>query len=493
MAKQTSVLFVTSEVFPFVKVGGIADVSYSLPLALRDLGYDVRVMMPKYGNVSERKNKIHEINRLKDIPIKVGASEVLATVKSSSMNNPRVKVQAYITTNREYLDALKGVYSDAKTGEIFNNNDERFIFFNKSVIETCMLLNWYPDIIHCNDWYTGLIPAYIRTLHPSKFRKTKLIYTIHNFSHQGIFSLKSFSKTGLSEKVQAEFIHKNKFNFLKGGLHYSDYITTVSPSYAQEILNDKKANNGLNVVLQEQSDKFTGILNGIDHWAWNPKTDVQLQNKFTNDYYEFKNANKKQLLKQFDLDYKSDTMVIGIISRLDEQKGLSLVIDSAKTLFKEKIQIVLLGEGNPEIAESFRKIQAENPKKFSMVLGFDETLAHLMEAGCDALLMPSLSEPCGLNALYSILYGTLPIARATGGLKDIITEFDEEKQEGNGFLFANHSPEEMLEAVKKALKLFKNKDIWEQIALVGMNTDLSWKKNVKYYDDIYKLLMKDVK
>ncbi|MDC1068927.1 glycogen/starch synthase, partial [Candidatus Kapabacteria bacterium] len=214
MAKPSSILFVTSEVFPFVKVSPIADVSASLPLALKEKGLDVRVMMPKYGHVSERKNRIHDINRLRDMPVPINGTDIFATIKSSSISNSRSKVQTYITTNDEYFNSHKGVYSDLKTGEEFKNNAERFIYFARSVVETCVLLEWYPEIIHCNNWHAALVPALAKILYPKKFNKTKFILTVHDFSDQGGFAWSNFERMGIDEdKFGENFKHKNKFNF----------------------------------------------------------------------------------------------------------------------------------------------------------------------------------------------------------------------------------------------------------------------------------------
>jgi starch synthase len=221
MAKALNILFVSSEVYPYSKEGGLADVAYSLPLALRELGHDVRVMTPKYGAISERKNKIHDINRLKDIPIPVGPIFSQATVKSSSIQNPRNKVQAYITTNYDYFDSLKGVYTDPSTGSDYANNAERFIFFNRSVIETCITLEWFPDIIHINDWQTSILPALVKLKFADKFKKTKIVLTIHNISRQGEFALKEFAKTHLPDNAKDIYKFKNKFNFLKGAIQLS--------------------------------------------------------------------------------------------------------------------------------------------------------------------------------------------------------------------------------------------------------------------------------
>jgi starch synthase len=492
MAKPLSILYVSSEVFPFAKVGGVGDIAYSLPLALRELGHDVRVMLPKYGIVSERRNKIHEINRLRDMPIQLGDKTEYATVKSSSINNPRNKVQAYITTNLKYFDSKKGVYNDTKTGSQFEDNDERFIFFCRSVVETCLLLGWFPDVIHSNDWQTGLISAYLKTMFPSKFKKTKTLFTIHNFAAQGTFHADTFMKTGLNPSVKDNFIHKNKFNFMKPALIYSDYINTVSPTYADEILKEKKYSDGLNAVLSEHSGKFTGIINGIDVWGWNPKTDPMIKRMLTDDFEEYKEINKKELLNQIQCGYSPKVPVIGLITRFSQEKGLKLLIDSIDDLMQKDIIIVILGEGDIDLKKELANISEKYPDKFVVKAGFDEEFAHQLEAGCDMYLMPSQNEACGLNSMYSLIYGTVPIVRATGGLKDIVKEYNEKTKEGNGFFITKYNSKDLVNTVEKAVDLFRNnKDDWNRLAIKGMGSDFTWTESAKQYDKIYYSLFKE--
>ncbi len=489
MTKPLSILFVTSEVIPFIKVGGIADVSYSLPLAIRDLGHDIRVMIPKYGCISERRNRIHEINRLRDIPIQIGKLSDTATVKSSSMNNPRTKVQAYITTNNKYFDSKKGIYENMNTGEPYPDNDERFSFFCRSVIETCLILGWFPDVIHCNDWQTAILPAYAKILFPEEFKKTKFVFTIHNIHEQGEFPASSFAKTGLPDTVKKEFIHKKNMNFIKGALSFADYVTTVSPNYANEIKSDDKYTNGISAILSKMNN-FKGILNGIDPWYWNPTKDKLLKKKFTNDFWDFKDSNKSFVLKKFNLEEKENVPLITMITRLDEQKGLPLVIEAAEKFLNEDVQFVLLGEGSNAVKQKLTNLAKKYKDKFAVSFGFDEELAHRMEAGADIYLLPSQHEPCGLNALYSLAYGALPIVRETGGLKDIVTDINEEKLTGNGFIFKNYKSADLLKVIDRALRLYSNKEKWEKIAVNNMHQDYSWKQRVNEYDEIYSLITK---
>lgn len=487
MAKPLSVLFTASEIFPFAKTGGLADVAYGLPIALRDLEHDVRVMLPKYGAISERKNRIHEINRLKDFPVSVGDKIESATVKSSSILNPRTKVQAYMTTNFTYFDSKWGLYNDPETGIEYTDNDERFIFFCRTVIETCIHLGWFPDVVHCNDWQTALLPIYMKTLYRNEFKNTKTVFTIHNVTKQGSFSLKkTFKKTGLPESCLADLTHKGECNFMKAGILYADHITTVSKSYGQELLNDTKMTNGLNNILKSRLNVFSPIINGIDTVVWSPDKDRIIKRRYDHATIDKKSANKVALLEEFGLEYNPETPVIGMISRLVELKGFGLLRDAINELLTENVQLIVLGEGDLEIEEFLINLAIEHPDKVGVRIGFDDPLAHTIEAGADMFLMPSLHEPCGLNQLYSLAYGTVPIVRATGGLIDTVINYDEKAQSGNGFTFKDYTASAMMEAIRRALALFKENGNWLELVRRGMKEDHSWANSAKKYEEIYR-------
>lgn len=485
--RPLSILFVSSEVYPFAKTGGLADVSHALPIALRELGHDVRVMLPKYGNVSERRNRIHEINRLKEVPIAIGDTVELATIKSSSMQNPRTKVQAYVTTNYTYFDSKKGLYADPVTGEPYNN-DERFIFFDRSVVTTCLLLGWFPDIIHCNAWQTGLIGAYIRTMHAKEFAKTRLVFTIHNAADQGIFPLASLEKTGLPKEVYPRITHAKHLNFTKAALEFADAITTVSPTYAKEIIRDKIASGGAAALYRQYA--IEGILNGIDTYHWNPKCDPFIEHHFDiSTWKEGKALNKKALRDRMKLPHEDKVPLLATIARLGEAKGIPLLVEVLPVLLEENIQVVILGEGDPSLVSTLEKLAAKHPKKLAIYMGFDDQLAHLIEAGADMYLMPSLFEPCGLNQMYSMAYGTVPIVRATGGLLDTVTDFDPETRSGTGFVFRNYAAGDFLAAIKRALATYKKTTYWAALVQNCMSQDFSWAQSARRYEAIYRQLL----
>jgi starch synthase len=491
MAKSLSILFVSSELYPFAKETGIGDVAYSLPLALKELGHDIRVIFPKYGIVSERKNKIHEISRLRDIPINIGDRLEYSTVKSSTIFNPKAKVQIYVVTNPYFFGERRGVYHDPVSWDEYPDNVERFIFFNRSVIETCNLLGWFPDIIHCNDWQSALTPALARTMYPSKFRKTKFVFTLHNFYRQGAFPLSAFDKTNLEKDILQNFKHKNQFNFVKGGIHYSNYITTVSRTYADEILSDKKYGNGLNVVLKEKSEYFKGILNGIDTHSWNPKSDGLISTKLNKNFDDYKTKNKIDLTAIFGFEYKPGVPLFGLIPRIGYQKGTSLLVEAADELFKNDIQILLLGQGDEQEKVKIAEISQKYPDKFKIKFIFDDDLSHKIEAGCDFFVMPSQYEPCGLNLMYSLTYGTVPIVRATGGMMDVAKDFNQSNKNGNAIVFNDFTADDFIKAVFRGIELYKDKEQMSRIIANGMIGDYSWTKAAAEYANIYKMVIKD--
>lgn len=490
MAKPLSILYVSSEVFPFAKIGGVGDIAYSLPLAIRDAGHDIRVILPKYGIVSERKNRIHDINRLRDLPIPIGQETRLATVKSSSIYNTRTKVQAYIATNQDYFDSRKGIYGEPGSGADYFENDERFMFFCRTAIETCLVLNWFPDVIHCNDWQTALTAAFARILFPGKFKKTRFILTIHNFARQGEFPAETFDKLDLPENVRENFIHNGKVNFLKAGIVYSDYVNTVSKTYADEVLEGTDFSNGLNEVLKEKN-KFCGILNGIDDLTWNPKTDPYLFKKLTDDFEEYKEINKRNLADKLGFEYKSKTPLVGLVTNLADHKGVDLLFRVIPLLADLGMQFVLLGDGEQKYIHEVKELYKIYYDNFAFKIGNDENLAHNIEAACDMYLMPSLSEPCGLNAMYSMMYGTVPVVRSTGGLGEIVRDYDPENKTGNGFTFKEYTPEALMDAIERAFDIYGKRSEWLDLAKGMMKEDFSWKESVKRYIQIYQNSVKD--
>ncbi len=492
-SKKYKILFVTSEVVPFVKTGGLADVSAALPQTLAELGHEVRIVVPKYGAIDDRKFKIHEVVRLKDLQVKIGDKDVVFSLKSSFLPGQRIRVQIYFLDNEEYFGSRNSLYADPMTGKDYKDNDERFILLNQAVFQLIQKLGWIPDLIHCNDWQCGLIPAYLKTVYKDEeqFSKFKTLFTIHNLEYQGVFPASSFKKTGLPEELNSPkgIIHQGKLNFMKSGLLYSDVINTVSETYAQEITKDDIFGAGLKSVLAKRKNDLFGIRNGIDIKVWNPEKDKHLPKKYNIKTLENKKENKKALTERFGFQYDENIPVLGIISRLYDSKGMDLIQKIFPDLMKLNIQLILLGTGDKKYHTFFDKMAHKYKDKFACYLGFNDELAHLIEAGADMFLMPSKYEPCGLNQMYSLRYGTVPIVRETGGLADTVERFNEKTEEGNGFMFKKYDAQEFLKEIKRALKVYEDKKVWTKIMKAGMKSDFSWNSSAKKYIDLYKTIL----
>ena len=492
-AKKYKILFVTSEVVPFIKTGGLADVSAALPQTLAELGHEVRIVVPKYGAVDDRKYKIHEVVRLKDLQVQIGNKEVTFSLKSCFLPGQRVRVQIYFLDNDEYFGSRNSLYSDPMTGKDYKDNDERFILLSLSIAELIQKLGWIPDIIHCNDWQCGLIPAYLKEASKTieQFNGFKTLFTIHNLEYQGVFPLSTFNKTGLPEQLNsAKGLQLNgKINFMKSGLLYADVINTVSNTYAHEIRTNDEFGSGLKDVLSKRKNDLYGIINGIDIKVWNPEKDKHLPKKYNFKSIEAKKVNRESLTNRFGLEYKEEVPVFGIISRLYDSKGMDLVQKVFNDLMKLDIQFIVLGTGDRKYHTFFEKMSHKYKGKFGCYLGFSDELAHLIEAGSDIFLMPSKYEPCGLNQMYSLKYGTVPVVRETGGLADTVIRYNEKTSEGTGFSFKKYDSKEFLKEIKRALKVFNDKKAWLKIVKAGMKTDFSWNSSAKKYIELYKTIL----
>lgn len=493
-AKKLKILFVTSEIVPFVKTGGLADVSAALPQMLSEMGHEVRIVVPKYGAVDDRKFKIHEIVRLKDLQVKIGDKEVVFSLKSCFLPGPKVRVQIYFLDNQEYFKSRNSLYSDPMTGKDYPDNDERFILLSRSVMELIIKLGWIPDIIHCNDWQCGLIPAYLKTIYKDQegFDQFKTLFTIHNLAYQGVFPPATFKKTDLPKELESStkgIMHNGKVNFMKSGLLFADVINTVSQTYANEIRTKDEYGEGLKDVLAKNKDHLFGIVNGIDKKVWNPEKDKLISNKYSTKNIEQKLENKKELAERFNVPFDENTPIIGLISRLYDSKGFDLVQKAFNDMMKMDVQIILLGTGDNKYHTFFEKMASKYPKKFACYLGFNDELAHLIEAGSDIFLMPSRYEPCGLNQMYSLVYGTVPVVRETGGLADIVSKYNEKTEEGVGFTFKNYDADDMLKELKRAVKIFEDKKTWQKLMKAGMKSDFGWEASAKKYIELYKTML----
>ena len=485
--KQYKIWYLSTEVAPFAKTGGLGDVCSSFPKALKMKDYEIRATMPKYKIINERKYILREVIRLKEIPVTINGVTKIVSAKSAFL--PDSKVQIYFIDIPEYFGRA-GLYTDKQTGKDYEDNAQRFAYFCKGTIETLKILSWKPDIIHCNDWQTAFVPIYLKTLYKDDefYQGIKTVFTIHNLAFQGIFDIETAKKLDIDPALienDGPVGKSGNLNLIKGAINYSDWVTTVSEKYAEEISTSPDYGYGLEKFISENKSKFSGILNGVDYTVWSPEKDKYIPFKYSKDNLPGKEQNKQALLTRVNMPYNQNTPLIGMISRVVDQKGYDLLTEALESLVELDLQIVILGTGDKKLEDNIESYQKKYPKKISLNRAFDETLAHMIEAGSDLFLMPSRFEPCGMNQIYSIRYGTLPIVFNTGGLADTISELDEKTDTGNGFVLNKYSSKELIKAIKKAIKTFKNKSLWTQTQIRIMQEDFSWDTSIDSYSDVY--------
>ena len=488
--KTFKICYVSSEVAPFVSTdaaGGLADTCNALPIALKNMDQDVRLMMPKYKSINERKYVLREVIRLREVKVDIENDTKMASGKTAFL--PDSKVHVYFLSVPEYFDR-KGFYSDPQTGKAYADNAERFAFFCKAILETLKLLFWQPDIIHCNDWATALIPFYLKTHYQDDdfFKNTHTLLTVHNFSDQGIFPPASAAKIGVPKEYLApgkELELDGKMNLLKGGLHFADVITTMSESAAKMVLADPKATFGLHPTLISREKDLAGILNGIDYSVWNPETDPNLAENYDAKTPANKNSNKKALCKELNLEYDSSTPLTALISPLNEENGLGLVLDSIKNLLKLNTRFMILGSGESRYAAELKKLAGQHPDKLVFQERVDTRLTHLAVAGADIILIPVKMESRDIYLMEGMRYGTIPVVHATGSFREIVSPFDSEIGKGNGFTFTDFKKSAMMDALQKALEVFEERKAWAKIQKNAMRSDLSWENSAKKYLKLY--------
>lgn len=485
------ILVVSSEVVPFAKTGGLADVAGALPIELARLGHDVRVAMPKYAAVDD--GKFHLLPILDEIIVRFGQQSHATQIKRTVF--PGTDVPVYFVQNTQFF-GRQGLYQ--QNGVDYPDNAIRFAVFCKAVIWLLKGLDWIPDVIHCNDWQTALVPVYLRTegdmLGDEALANVKLLYTIHNLAYQGLFDPSQAPAVGVSEELfhPAGLEFYGKLNLMKGGIIFSDEVSTVSRRYAGEIQTPEYG-CGLEGVLTARRAHLHGIINGIDYSVWNPETDKLIPHRYSQRSLAGKAKCKAALQEETGLDRDPDAPLIGIISRLDQQKGFDLITEALDDIIAAGAQIVLLGTGAPEFHEQFEAAALRHSGKLSANLRFDNTLAHRIEAGSDMFLMPSRFEPCGLNQLYSLKYGTLPVVRRTGGLEDSIVDATPDAVKAGtatGFVFDGYTADEMLAAIRRALDLFAKKTTWKKIQKTAMAQDFSWTASAKIYEALFRKMTK---
>jgi len=471
------ILFASSEVFPLIKTGGLADVSGGLPRALKALGHDVRIVMPAYGALIATFGTLSTVAHIYcGTPVWILQGLL-----------PRSNVPVYFIDIPQFFARTSGPYQDHR-GHDWVDNAERFAAFSRAVVEIAMDrtgAHWKPDILHCNDWQTGLAPALLS----SEGAPPASVFTIHNLAYQGVFDRLTFDRLDLPKRFWApealEFY--SNLSFIKGGLVFADMVNTVSPTYAREI-RQPEFGYGLDGLLNDRGERLAGILNGVDYSEWNPKTDEHLTENFDINTLTRKAANKRAAQERFGLPVDASIPLIAIIGRIVEQKGFDLILDSLDWLSEQPLQIAMIGSGDKRLEQALADAACIHPDRFALHLGYNEPLAHLLEGGADMFLMPSRFEPCGLNQIYSQHYGTIPIVHCVGGLADSVVDATPAALSdgtATGFQFDYPSARALHHAVWRALQAYKKPKVWRQLQRAGMERDFSWERAAAEYVQLY--------
>jgi starch synthase len=487
MKGKQKILMVFSEVSPFTMTCGSGEVGGGLPKALKDLGHDVRVITPQYRIINERKYILRDVIRLQNIEVPFGNKTLIINVKSAFL--PNSKVQVYFIDYKSYF-FREGLYVNPENGKEYPDNDKRFILFSRGVLETLKKLQWQPDVIHCNDWQTGLIPFFLKTNYKddSFFTKICTLLTVHNFTSQGIFDPVCISDMGLDGNFcfsgsSLEF--NNKCNFLHTGLNYADLINTVSESYSKEVQSSSEFGYGMENVLQKRKNDFFGIVNGVDYGVWNPEVDYWIPERYGPGNLDGKIKAKKALLEKHGLLYDEKIPVVVLNSPLTDQNGMNLIKDSFDQMMNLNIYFILLGFGEKAYHQFFKQIKKKYANKVGINFTYDDSLAHLVTAGADIVLIPSNYEPCGLVQLTGLKYGAVPLVRKTGGLADTIKPFNKEFGTGTGFVFKEDNVNHFIKTLKGSLKVFNDQKVWIRLMKNGMREDFSWNTSAKKYVQLY--------
>jgi starch synthase len=480
------ILFATAEVSPIAKSGGLGDVCGSLPKALAKLGHDVTIFMPYYrqARLWLENNGAAVQQVLPTVTISWANWSAEATVLRTTL--PGTDIPLILVAN-DFFFEREQLYQGAVGLDDFLL---RYTFFCRAIIRACELLDIAPDVLHCHDWHTALLPVYLDSGLRStpQFANTRSVYTIHNLNYQGVAGAEAFALTGLHSRYwsPAGVEHFGELNPMKGGILFADQVTTVSPTYAREVQTSEHG-AGLDGVLRTMSYKFSGILNGIDVEEWDPDNDPLVAVNYDADTIARKAKNKRALLKEAGLKFSAKKPVIAAVSRLVDQKGFQLLIPILPRLLAAGAQVLILGSGDPMFENALATIGAQHPESCRVWIGFDNTLAHRIYAGADMLLVPSMYEPCGLNQMYALRYGTVPVVRLTGGLADTVIPFDGTNSEiANGFGFAAPHPVELYLASWVAMLNFKDAPVWKSLRHNGMQCDFSWDRSAVQYEDVYR-------
>jgi starch synthase len=472
------VLLLAAEVVPFAKTGGLADVAGALPKAVHALGHDIRVAMPRYSRINPEKFQLQEVVAPFDVPVHrtVEPAQILQGTIA-----PHIPV--YMVDNAKYFDR-EGIY-------MYPDDADRFIFFCRAVLEGLKHLEWQPDVIHCHDWHTAIVPNWLKTIYKDDpfFAQMVTVYTVHNLAYQGIFGYRVLEIAGLDEwgfQYHPEMADLNEVVDLMGrGIYWADLVSTVSETYAQEILTPEYGER-LDPLLRDRRDRLFGILNGIDYETANPATDPSIAANYDAATLEHRRENKLALQREANLLENPDVPLLGIISRLTDSKGFDILGDAIDHVLDLGVQFVLMGTGEQHYHNLFSQMVQQYPSQAAVFLTFNDPLARRIYAGSDMFLMPSRFEPCGTNQMVAMHYGSVPIVRATGGLADTVQDFDARIDQGTGFVFTEYDRWGLFAAIVRAIETSRHSEVWRRIQLRGMNADFSWTRSARTYVDLYR-------
>ncbi len=484
------ICLVSAEIAPFAKIGGLGDVSAALGKYLKENGHDIRLVMPLYDTIDRVKYDLSPVKFAQNISLWMGKHEYVIHIWTGRLPNSKTDV---------YFVQCDELY---KRGAVYTPEPDepvRFALLSVAAFELCQKMGWSPQIFHANDWHTALIPLYLKSLYSwdRLFKSTKTILTIHNIGYQGNFPARIINDLGLNSFYQLfdsyDLFH-GRLNFLKSGLLHADKITTVSPTYAREIQTPEYG-EGLDGILRNRSHDLVGILNGVDYEEWNPEKDPNIPYHYSVKNLSGKKKNKQVLLEKSGFNAAGpDRPVLGIVGRLVEHKGFDLLMGCIEEILtRYELWFVVLGSGEARYEKFFRELRQLFPDRVVFYNKYDYALSHLIEAGADIFVMPSRYEPCGLNQIYSLRYGTAPVVRKTGGLADTVTPYDWKTQTGDGFVFEHYTPEGLKWALEYALTTYPNKTAWKKIMINGMKKNFSWKKQIRKYERLYASLAGDNK
>lgn len=485
MPSRLRVCFVASEVAPLAKTGGLADVAGALPRYLHSQHHDVRLIMPLYSSIDTRSLDLQPADHLQQVPLELGRNHFSFSVFTARLPGSSLMI---------YLVHCPALYDRPHIYTGGADEHLRFVLLTRAAIETCQRLGFAPQILHCNDWHTALAPLYLRSIYAwdRLFAATRTLLTIHNIGYQGIFSAAAASDLGLgtsSHLLHQDDLRQGRINSLKHGIMYADVVTTVSPTYAREICTEQYG-MGLDATLRMRPGGVIGILNGVDYGEWNPRTDRFIPHHFDAEDLSGKERTKRHLLQTLKIEALRRAPLLGIVSRMTLQKGFDLLFDPLPRVLRERaLKVVVLGSGESRYEEFFMRLQQAFPAQVVYHRGYHEELAHLIEAGGDMFLMPSLYEPCGLNQMYSLKYGTVPIVRKTGGLADAVQLYDPASGSGTGIVFNEYNAEAATWALNTALDLFRKRAAWARIMRNGMAQDFSWDRQGARYVELYERMV----